>query len=192
MLNFKIKSLLYHIMLVYIIIILLIFVILCNKKTEYNTNMSSEAIQNISSLYNDNEINVTNLNVTGKVVSDLNLNDKKLNLSNGEVVVGGWYGSYGPQIQLNTSKSLNIMGGGGLYVQNQLTAHGVANIPGFKNSKNNNQMVHMPSQGWGVWNGWSTCPKNKYVCGLRTRTWNSSGPTDSGLMGLEMQCCSFN
>jgi DNA replication protein DnaD len=69
---------------IYLILLILVLIasyaimddIKINKNMEHLSTKSNEAIQNISSLSNDKDLNITNINVTGKLICNGNTKTK--------------------------------------------------------------------------------------------------------------------
>lgn len=138
---------------VIIILILIITTIVCCNNTESfgNSDFNGEAVQNISSVYNENELTVGNIKATGSIVSDNGVTAKNININNdGEAVItlsgkaGDWKilaDDENDSIEIhsigNNKKTLtinnggNVTSGGSVISKGNLVSQGTLNVSGL-------------------------------------------------------------
>lgn len=158
---------------------------------------TSEAIQNVASVYNDDNMAVTNLNVTSRLTSP---NANIDNIISGRVRTPSLTATNASVGTLNaktiTGTGINKVVGDltknmtvdKLNVGNHLSAKSVG--AGIVTGKVQVKTVH-PGH-WGSWSGYMYCPANHYVCGARARVEKKQGSGDDTAMnGMQLLCCSF-
>jgi hypothetical protein len=201
-----------------ILIILLLLLLLLNKKSEGNANVSAsetaplEAIQNLASMYNNKKLIATNIDMTGNINLNADgdkyksssivssgtlimhgLQDAHVNPKGTTYISKGWGGTGNFVVQGNAWVEGNTELKGDVIINKGLDAKGESKLNfGRRHASDQNASDIDVDSGGGEKSIF--CPENQYVCGVKTKHWlhGRGRMNDSGILGLQLKCCSFN
>lgn len=194
---------------VYLLILFFLLYFLCLNKTEGVENVSAasttptEAIQNLSSMYNQEKLVVKNMDMTGdihfpkgnqwgenwiKSTGNLVLNSKSVLLNPAESTIISKTSGGSGNLHVEGNSHVN----GNLTVSGNMSANNLTANFGQRRGDDSRASDIDFDSGGGEKD--AMCPANQYVCGVHTKHWlnSRSNMNNSGIIGLTVHCCKFN